>query len=332
MAAVTALYRKYRPQDFDEVVGQEAVVRTLRNAIARRPGAPGLPLRRPARDRQDLAGAHPREGAELRARADADAGQDLQRVRDDRERHLARRGRDGRRLAARDRRHPRDPRARRPPAGRGPLQGLHPRRGAPAHRRRLERAPEADRGAAAAPRLRLLHDRPARRCSRPSARAARPSSSRGRGCRSWRSSCAGSPTARGSRRPTRRSRSSRAAPAAASATRSRRSTSSRRRPTARSPSRPCSSCSARSRRRRSSASATSSSTATPPALLAFVEELAEQGQDLGRLVTDLLEHLRHLLLVQHMGEVPDSLPVTEETRERLRDAGEPARRGRRCCA
>ena len=53
--------------------------------------------------------------------------------------------------------------------------------------------------------------------------------------------------------------------------------------------------------------------------LAFVEELAEQGQDLGRLVTDLLEHLRHLMLVQHVGEVPDSLPVTEETRERLRE-------------
>jgi DNA polymerase-3 subunit gamma/tau len=52
--------------------------------------------------------------------------------------------------------------------------------------------------------------------------------------------------------------------------------------------------------------------------LQFIEELAEQGQDLGRLVTDLLEHLRHLLLVQHLGEVPDSLPVTEETRERLR--------------
>jgi DNA polymerase III subunit gamma/tau len=53
--------------------------------------------------------------------------------------------------------------------------------------------------------------------------------------------------------------------------------------------------------------------------LTFVEELSEQGQDLGRLVTDLLEHLRHLLLVQHTGEVPDSLPVTEETRERLRE-------------
>jgi DNA polymerase III subunit gamma/tau len=52
--------------------------------------------------------------------------------------------------------------------------------------------------------------------------------------------------------------------------------------------------------------------------LTFLEELADQGQDLGRLVTDLLEHLRHLLLVHHMGEVPDSLPVTEETRDRLR--------------
>src|SRR5688500_1803909 len=31
---MTALYRKYRPQDFDEVVGQEPVVRTLKNAVA----------------------------------------------------------------------------------------------------------------------------------------------------------------------------------------------------------------------------------------------------------------------------------------------------------
>src|SRR5262249_7953090 len=33
IGTVTALYRTYRPQDFDEVVGQEPVVRTLRNAI-----------------------------------------------------------------------------------------------------------------------------------------------------------------------------------------------------------------------------------------------------------------------------------------------------------
>ena len=52
--------------------------------------------------------------------------------------------------------------------------------------------------------------------------------------------------------------------------------------------------------------------------LTFVEELSEQGHDLGRLVSDLIEHLRHVLLVQHMGEAPESLPVTEETRERLR--------------
>jgi DNA polymerase-3 subunit gamma/tau len=53
--------------------------------------------------------------------------------------------------------------------------------------------------------------------------------------------------------------------------------------------------------------------------LVFLEELSTRGQDLGRLVTDLLEHLRQLLLVQHMNEVPDSLPVTDEGRERLRE-------------
>jgi DNA polymerase-3 subunit gamma/tau len=56
-----------------------------------------------------------------------------------------------------------------------------------------------------------------------------------------------------------------------------------------------------------------------PGLLGLVEELAEQGQDLNRLVGDLLEHLRHLLLVQHIGDVPQTLPVTDETRSRLRE-------------
>ena len=89
----------------------------------------------------------------------APPGQDLPRLPRDRERHLARRRRDGRRLAARHRRHPRDPRARRAAARRGALQGLHPRRGAPAHPAGVAGAPEADRGASAPPRLRLLHDR-----------------------------------------------------------------------------------------------------------------------------------------------------------------------------
>jgi DNA polymerase-3 subunit gamma/tau len=51
--------------------------------------------------------------------------------------------------------------------------------------------------------------------------------------------------------------------------------------------------------------------------LTFIEELSERGHDLGRLVMDLLEHLRQLMLVQHLGEVPATLPVTEETRDRL---------------
>jgi len=53
--------------------------------------------------------------------------------------------------------------------------------------------------------------------------------------------------------------------------------------------------------------------------LVFLEELSEQGQDLGRLVVDLLEHLRHLMLVQHTGDVPETLPVTSEARDRLRE-------------
>jgi DNA polymerase-3 subunit gamma/tau len=56
----------------------------------------------------------------------------------------------------------------------------------------------------------------------------------------------------------------------------------------------------------------------PAGALTHVEELSEQGQDIGRLVVELLEHLRHLLLVQNLGDVPESLPVTDESRERLR--------------
>jgi DNA polymerase-3 subunit gamma/tau len=56
-----------------------------------------------------------------------------------------------------------------------------------------------------------------------------------------------------------------------------------------------------------------------PGALVFLEELSERGQDLGRLVIDLLEHLRYLLLVQHTGDVPETIPVTGETRDRLRE-------------
>jgi DNA polymerase-3 subunit gamma/tau len=52
--------------------------------------------------------------------------------------------------------------------------------------------------------------------------------------------------------------------------------------------------------------------------LTYVEELSERGQDLGRLVTDLIEHLRQLMLAQHLGDVPEAAATSEEARERLR--------------
>ena len=51
-----------------------------------RRGAPGLPLRRPARHRQDLDGAHPRQVPQLRAGADDDARRHVPRVPRDRRR------------------------------------------------------------------------------------------------------------------------------------------------------------------------------------------------------------------------------------------------------
>jgi DNA polymerase III subunit gamma/tau len=51
--------------------------------------------------------------------------------------------------------------------------------------------------------------------------------------------------------------------------------------------------------------------------LTYIEELSERGHDLGRLVLDLIEHLRQLMLAQHLGEVPESAATSQEARERL---------------
>jgi DNA polymerase-3 subunit gamma/tau len=51
--------------------------------------------------------------------------------------------------------------------------------------------------------------------------------------------------------------------------------------------------------------------------LTYVEELSERGYDLGRLVLDLIEHLRQLMLAQHLGDVPESAATSAEARERL---------------
>jgi DNA polymerase-3 subunit gamma/tau len=52
--------------------------------------------------------------------------------------------------------------------------------------------------------------------------------------------------------------------------------------------------------------------------LTYIEELSERGHDLGRLVLDLIEHLRKLMLAQHLGDVPESGATSEEARERMR--------------
>jgi DNA polymerase III subunit gamma/tau len=52
--------------------------------------------------------------------------------------------------------------------------------------------------------------------------------------------------------------------------------------------------------------------------LTYIEELSERGHDLGRLVLDLIEHLRQLMLAQHLGDVPDTVATSEEARERMR--------------
>src|SRR5579862_321061 len=52
--------------------------------------------------------------------------------------------------------------------------------------------------------------------------------------------------------------------------------------------------------------------------LTYLEELAERGHDLGRLVLELIEHLRQIMLAQHLGDVPEAAASSEESRERLK--------------
>jgi DNA polymerase-3 subunit gamma/tau len=51
--------------------------------------------------------------------------------------------------------------------------------------------------------------------------------------------------------------------------------------------------------------------------LTYIEELSERGHDLGRLVLDLIEHLRQLMLAQHLGDVSETAATSEEARERI---------------
>jgi DNA polymerase-3 subunit gamma/tau len=56
----------------------------------------------------------------------------------------------------------------------------------------------------------------------------------------------------------------------------------------------------------------------PKAAFEAVEQLAHSGRDPAQFARDLLAHLRHLLVIQTTGEVPDTFVVTASDPERLR--------------
>jgi replication-associated recombination protein RarA len=60
-----ALYRRWRAQTFSQIVGQEAVVETLRNAVRTDRVSHAILFRRATRHRQDVARADRREGRQL---------------------------------------------------------------------------------------------------------------------------------------------------------------------------------------------------------------------------------------------------------------------------
>src|SRR5918992_1212357 len=60
----------------------------------------------------------------------------------------------------------------------------------------------------------------------------------------------------------------------------------------------------------------------PRAALLGVQRLSDSGRDFTQFMRDLSAHLRHLFVVQTLGEVPDSFSVTAEQTDRLAQQAE----------
>jgi DNA polymerase-3 subunit gamma/tau len=63
-------------------------------------------------------------------------------------------------------------------------------------------------------------------------------------------------------------------------------------------------------------------TRDPKAALLVVQRLSESGRDITQFMRDLSAHLRHLFVVQTLGEVPDSFSVTAQHTDRLASQAE----------
>jgi DNA polymerase-3 subunit gamma/tau len=60
----------------------------------------------------------------------------------------------------------------------------------------------------------------------------------------------------------------------------------------------------------------------PKAVLLAIEKLSSSGRDIAHFMQDLSEHLRHLFVVQTLGDVPGTFAVTAEHTERLNNQAE----------
>ena len=152
----------------------------MRNAVEQRQGPSRLPVRRLARDRQDVDRKDPRPLAQLRQRARRSS----RAASASRARTIANStSLDVIEMDAASNNSVDDIRDLREKVGfapaLGPLEGLHPGRGAHALDRGLERLPEDARGAAAQHDLRAGHDRGAQGARRRSSTAATASTSSG---------------------------------------------------------------------------------------------------------------------------------------------------------
>ena len=320
VTAGPSLYRRHRPRTFADVVGQEHVVRTLRNAVEQGKvhhaylfvGSRGTGKTSMAKI---LAAC-----LNCEQRADGRALRALRVVRRDRQRDLAGRHRDGRGVEQLRRRHPRAARARAayaPVSGRSKVYILDEAhmlssQAWNAFLKTLEEPPPNTIFVLATTEAQKVLPTVVDRCHRFD--FARPTVEQ---IASVIRRVAGR---RGDRRsPPTPSCCSPATRPARSATRSARSSSSS--PTRARPSPPttCSPCSASPTSTCSSRRFDAVAAGDARAAWLAAARLADTGRDIAQFLKDLEAHARDLLVVQTLGEVPPELRLTPDRDERLEE-------------